>query len=218
MKEGKAKLVTVRRARIFDALALLTIIVVVALDQWTKALVVQHLSPPGFWNPIPLIGDYLVLFYIQNNGAAFSLFATNSIALIVLIIAAIAIITYLYLRTLNSGPLAYKLIFGMIIGGALSNLIDRARHSGYVVDFISFRIPQIGFYFAIFNLADAAISVGVFLLFITLLFGSLHRSGETREGANTKKVDIGQTANTPESNLPSTNSRVSQAKEQDAQS
>ena len=219
MKEGKAKLVTVRRARIFDALALLIVIVVVVLDQWTKALVVQHLSPPGFWNPISLIGDYLVIFYIQNNGAAFSLFATNSIALIVLIIAAIVIIIYLYLRTLNSGPLAYKLIFGMIIGGALSNLIDRARHSGYVVDFISFRIPQIGFYFAIFNLADAAISVGVFLLFITLLFGSLRRSGETGDGASSKKVDTGQTANTPDqANSPTTSSRVSQAKEQDAQS
>lgn len=219
MKEGKAKLVIVRRARIFDALALLIVIVVVVLDQWTKALVVQHLSPPGSWNPIPLIGDYLVIFYIQNNGAAFSLFATNSIALIVLIIAAIVIIIYLYLRTLNSGPLAYKLIFGMIIGGALSNLVDRARHSGYVVDFISFRIPQIGFYFAIFNLADAAISVGVFLLFITLLFGSLRRSGETGDGTNSKKVDTDQTTNTPDqTNSPTTSSRVSQAKEQDAQS
>src|SRR5207302_5972042 len=104
------------------------------------------------------------------------------IALVVMIIAAIAIITYLYLRMLNSGPLVYKLIFGMIIGGALSNLIDRARHSGYVVDFISFRIPQIGFYFAIFNIADAAISVGVFLLFITLLFGGLRRTGEIGDG------------------------------------
>jgi signal peptidase II len=218
LKEGKTNIVTIRSARIFDALALLTVIIVVVLDQWTKALVVQHLSPPGFWPSIPLIGNYLVLFYIQNNGAAFSLFAANSIALIALIIAAIAIITYLYLRMLNSGPLIYKLIFGMIIGGALSNLIDRARHSGYVVDFISFRIPQIGFYFAIFNIADAAISVGVFLLFITLLFGGLLRTGESGDSADAKKMDNSQVDVPNQSTAPTTNSRVGHSKEQDVQS
>ncbi len=209
-KEGKANIVTFRRARIFDVLALLTVIIVVILDQWTKALVVQYLSPPNIGPRIPLIGDYLVLFYIRNNGAAFSLFDNNSIALIVLIVAAIAIIAYLYLRMLNSGPLVYKLIFGMIIGGAVSNLIDRAHHSGYVVDFISFRIPQIGFYFAIFNLADAAISVGVFLLFVTVLFGGLHRSDGTRESVDSKKIDDSQV-------VPTSNSKVSHSKEQDAQ-
>jgi signal peptidase II len=167
-----------KRARLFDALALLTAIIVLALDQWTKAWVVANLSPPDIGPRISLIGDYLILYYIRNNGAAFSLLA-NSLVLIILIVVAVGVISYLYLRMLNTGPLAYKLIFGLIIGGAVGNLIDRARHSGYVVDFIAFRIPQINFYFAIFNLADAAISVGVFLLFISLLFGNLRRSGGT---------------------------------------
>ncbi|HZU70749.1 MAG TPA: signal peptidase II [Ktedonobacteraceae bacterium] len=201
---------TFTRARIFDALALLTVIIVVTLDQWTKALVVQHLSPPDIGPRIPLVGDYLVLFYIRNNGAAFSLFDNNSIALVVLIAAAIAIIVYLYLRMLNSGPLVYKLIFGMIIGGAVSNLIDRAHHSGYVVDFISFRIPQIGFYFAVFNLADAAISVGVFLLFVVVLFSSLRRPEEKQGSAIPQKIDDGQAATTGRS-------QISHSKEQDAQ-
>jgi signal peptidase II len=167
-----------RRARVYDALALLTAMIVLILDQWTKAWVVTNLYPPDFGPRISLIGEYLILYYIKNNGAAFSLFA-NSIVLVLLIVVAIGVIAYLYLRVLNTGSLGYKLIFGLIIGGAVSNLIDRAQHSGYVVDFISFRIPQINFYFAIFNLADAAISVGVFLLFVTLLFGGLRRSGET---------------------------------------
>ena len=206
-----------RRARIYDALALLTAIVVIVLDQWTKSLVVQYLSPPASKAPIPLIGNYLTIFYIQNSGAAFGLFA-NTIVLAALIASAVCVITYLYVRTLNSAPLVYKLIFGMIIGGALSNLIDRARHSGYVVDFISFRIPQIGFYFAIFNIADAAISVGVFLLFVTLLFGGLRRTGETEDGAHTKKMENSQADVPDQSTAPSTNSRVSHPKEQDAQS
>jgi signal peptidase II len=166
-----------RRARIYDALALLTVIIVIALDQWTKSWVVENLSPSFFGRRISLIGDYLILYYIKNNGAAFSLFA-NSIVLILLIAAAIGVIAYLYIRNINTSSLWYKLIFGLIIGGALSNLIDRVRHGGYVVDFISFNVPQFNFHFAIFNLADAAISVGVVLLFITLLFESILKPEE----------------------------------------
>ena len=169
-----------RRARIYDALALLTAIVVIVLDQWTKALVVQYLSPPASKAPIPLIGNYLTIFYIQNSGAAFGLFA-NTIALAALIASAVCIITYLYVRTLNSAPLAYKLIFGMIIGGAVGNLVDRAIRGGFVVDFIYFRIPEINYHFAVFNLADASISVGVFLLFLFILLGGLHKTGQANE-------------------------------------
>lgn len=166
---------TTRRARIYDALALLIAIIVLALDQWTKALVVEHLSPPDVGPRVPLMDQYLILYYIRNNGVAFSLFA-NSIVLVALIAVAVCVLAYFYIRMLNSGPLVYKLIFGLIIGGAVGNLMDRLLHSGYVVDFIAFRIPQINFYFAIFNIADAAISVGVVLLFIFLLFGNLRRS------------------------------------------
>ncbi len=135
--------------------------------------------PLSFFGPrISLIGDYLILYFIKNNGAAFSLFA-NNIVLVLLIAVAIGVIAYLYIRNINTASLWYKLIFGLIIGGALSNLIDRVRHGGYVVDFISFNIPQFNFHFAIFNLADAAISVGVVLLFVTFLFGSVLKPEET---------------------------------------
>ena len=171
--------VIARRARLYDALALLIVVVVIALDQWTKSLVVAHLGPPGAGPIVPIISPYLVLFYIQNNGAAFSLFA-NTYILVLLIALAAVVISYLYLRMLNSGPLIYKLIFGMIIGGALGNLIDRFRNGGYVVDFISFRIPQTGFNFAVFNIADASISVGVFLLFVFILFGGMRHRGQEK--------------------------------------
>lgn len=171
---------TKRRARIYDALAFLVMVVIIALDQWTKSLVVEKLSPPDTGPQIHVIGQYLVLFYIRNYGVAFSLFA-NSAVLIGLIIVAIGVISYMYARMINSGSLSIKLIFGMIVGGALGNIIDRARHAGYVVDFIAFRIPQIHFYFAIFNIADAAISVGVFLLFVTLLLSSFRHPRATSD-------------------------------------
>ncbi len=170
---------TVKRARIYDVLALLVVILVIALDQWTKAQVVANLSPPETRSPIPIIGYYLTVYYIQNSAAAFSLLA-NNIVLAVLIGVAICVIAYLYARIFNTGPLAFKLIFGLIIGGAAGNLIDRAIRGGYVVDFIFFRIPQIGYHFAIFNIADASISIGVVLLFLFILLGGLRKSGDAR--------------------------------------
>jgi signal peptidase II len=173
--------VTTRRARLYDIIALCTALVVIALDQWTKALVVANLSPAGSKNPISLIGEYLVIYYVQNKGAAFSMFFSDSAILAVLISIAIVVVAYLYLRMLNRGPLIYKVVFGLIIGGAASNLLDRAHYSGYVVDFISFRIPQLNYAFAIFNIADACISVGVCLLFILILFSGFSRSTEAQQ-------------------------------------
>lgn len=195
------------RARAYDALAILTAILVVVLDQWTKAWVVTNLSPSFIGRRISLIGEYLILFYTSNNGAAFSLFA-DSVILALLIAVAIGMIAYLYVRNINNDSLWYKLIFGLIIGGALSNLIDRIRHGGYVVDFISFNIPQLNFHFAIFNIADAAISVGVVLLFLTLLFGSVFKTDASSQKPRTSQVPVTKSENEL---LPST-------KEQDAQS
>jgi signal peptidase II len=202
---------TVKRARIYDVLALLVVILVIALDQWTKALVVANLSPPETRSPIPIIGDYLTIYYIQNSGAAFSLLA-NNVVLAVLIGVAICVIAYLYARIFNTGPLAFKLIFGLIIGGAAGNLIDRAIRGGYVVDFIFFRIPQIGYHFAIFNIADASISIGVVLLLLFILLGGLRKSGD----ATNKQEAVDDTAR---STLPrkEQNSSLHQT-EQDVQS
>ncbi|GAC1356522.1 MAG: hypothetical protein PVS3B3_32190 [Ktedonobacteraceae bacterium] len=173
---------SVKRARLYDIAAFFTAIIVIALDQWTKALVVK--SVPLFSQiPLPVVGKYLGLEHIHNSGAAFSMFSQGgSIFLTILIIVAILVVGYLYVKMLNTGPLAYKLIFGLIIGGACGNLIDRMIHSGYVIDFISFRIPEINFYFAIFNIADACISIGVVLLFVFILFS----------GGVDRKINVGQ--------------------------
>lgn len=196
---------TATHARIYDAVALVTALIVISLDQWTKSLVVAHLGPPGFGPIVPLVGQYLVLYYIRNQGAAFSMFDTNGPILLVLIAIAIAVVVYLYLRMLNSGTLLYKLIFGLIIGGATGNLLDRFTH-GSVVDFIWFRIPQNGFSFAVFNIADSAISIGVILLFITLVFGGLR-----------PKSQVESQPVTPEATAP-VDAASPHSREQDAQS
>lgn len=206
--------VVYRRARLFDALALLVAIVVIVLDQVTKAMVVAHLSPPESKAPIPIIGNYLSIYYIQNSGAAFSLLANNAI-LIIFIAVALCIIVYLYVRMLNNGPMGYKLIFGMIIGGAAGNLIDRALHAGYVVDFIFFQIPQIGYRFAIFNFADASISVGVILLLFFVLTGGLRQTRKTIDQPELPNQDYHAPVDEEESPASSENGSPLQTTRQD---
>ena len=176
-----------RGPSIYDAFALLVTIVVIVLDQWTKFLVVTHLSPPES-KSIALVNPYLILYYIQNSGAAFSMLQ-NTAVLIVLIAVAMIVVIYIYLRVLSHGPQFYKIIFGLIIGGALGNVIDRIHNGGYVVDFIAFRIPQINFYFAIFNVADACITVGVVLLFVFIFF-SRRPSSEKPTGENASQETV----------------------------
>ena len=156
------------------------VVCVITLDQWTKALVVEHLGPPNSGRMVPLLGEYLTLYYIQNKDSAMGLFP-KGILLTVLIGVAIVILVSLYMRLFHSMSRPSQLLFGMILGGAAGNLIDRVHYSGSVVDFIFFRLPQLGFQFYIFNLADAAISVGIGLLLVFVFFARLHKTRETSE-------------------------------------
>ena len=180
-----------KRARLYDALAVFTAVIAIVIDQWTKALVVQTM-PLGSEQPFPVLGHYLYFWHIHNSGAAFSMLSGHSGAIILALLIAVAIIVvgYLYARMINTGPLAYKVVFGLIIGGALSNLLDRVRNGGYVIDFISFRIPEWNYYFAIFNVADACISVGVVLLFLLVLFGGMKTTRATEQRVKKEGNDV----------------------------
>jgi signal peptidase II len=140
---------------------------IVLTDQITKAIVVRSMR---LGQSIPLVPGYLDLTFVLNPGAAFSFLATlpdnirNPFFILVSIAAAVLIIVYRtrYLRQnlLASGSL------GLILGGAVGNLIDRVRY-GVVVDFIDVHVHQ--YHWPVFNVADSAISVGVTLLLIEML-------------------------------------------------
>ena len=137
-------------------------LLVIILDQLTKHWVVSFFSskPQGY--VVPILGDILSLVYVKNTGVAFSLLE-GQMVMFFFIALAIGVIGYLYWRSRETGTLLLKITFGLVLGGAIGNLIDRFSHA-YVVDFIHFQIPNIGFDFAVFNVADSAISVGVVLL------------------------------------------------------
>jgi signal peptidase II len=137
-------------------------LLVILVDQLTKHWVVSYFStkPDGY--VVPILGPILTLQYVENHGVAFSLLQGQTV-MFFFIALAIGVIAYFYWRMRETGSLALKISFGMVLGGAIGNLIDRFSHA-YVVDFIHFQIRAINFDFAVFNVADSAISIGVVLL------------------------------------------------------
>jgi signal peptidase II len=147
---------SVRAAFLFSAL------VVVLLDLASK-LVVHHTMTLGA-RPIRLIGDVAVLNYVQNPGAAFSLFSGSRWFFI--LVAFLSILVVLYLALSGHHRARAQVAFGLILGGALGNLIDRLW-LGVVIDFLDVGIGT--HRWPVFNVADAGVTVGVILLGISLL-------------------------------------------------
>ena len=106
---------------------------------------------------------FLRIVHGTNTGSAFGLFAGFTNLLILASIVGIAAVLYYFYRQGNNA-IALRISLGLIVGGALGNLFDRVV-SGKVVDFIS-----VGWWPS-FNIADSAISVGMFLLIFTMIFG-----------------------------------------------
>ena len=133
------------------------VFVATILDQWIKYLVETRLD---MHVPVPVL-PYLALYRTHNTGIAFSLLDDfGSVGLIGVTLAVMALVTFIAIRTDRAQRLA-RFGFALIVGGALGNLIDRVWH-GHVVDYVLFHLPS--WSFAIFNLADAFISVGAALV------------------------------------------------------
>ncbi len=125
----------------------------VALDQWIKYLVEARLTMHEAVDLLP----FLALFRTYNTGVAFSMFAwIGDKGLIAISVAVIAFVLYLAMKSSPRDVFA-RLGFALIISGAIGNLIDRAVY-GHVIDYVLFHTPS--WSFAVFNLADAFISVG----------------------------------------------------------
>jgi signal peptidase II len=139
---------------------------VVLVDQIAKAGVLAHFGSPGV--DLSPLGPFLNLTLQMNRGISFSLFARNSasaqVALLALTLAVVALLAWWLFRSRFMLPAAG---LGLIIGGALGNAIDRLAH-GAVVDYLD--LHAFGSHFFVFNIADAAINVGVALLILDLLF------------------------------------------------
>ena len=148
---------------------------IIVADQLMKAWITPRYGPCGNPTFTPVIGRYAGFSYVCNTGTAFSRFQNTSLVWLPVLIAAVAV-GWLWLRSLAAGRALQQFAFGLIIGGAIGNLIDRAR-LGYVIDFVDLRLNDtLRFY--VFNVADSAISIGVVLL--ALAFWRYETGGERR--------------------------------------
>ena len=133
---------------------LLLIALAVALDQWTKALVVEHLKPIY---TLPIIEDIFHFTYATNRGAAFSMLADHPwVFMLVSTVAIIGMLVYLFIGKNLTALVRYPL--AAVIGGGIGNMIDRVA-LGYVVDMFDLLL----FEYPVFNLADCFVVVGAIL-------------------------------------------------------
>jgi signal peptidase II len=135
----------------------LTTISIIVVDQLTKFWVWNKLGPSEGAS-IPLLGDWLKLTLIKNTGVAFGLFqGFPQIFTVTSILISIGAIFFYRFQLPENQPWV-KVSVGLIVGGAIGNIIDRLRQ-GFVVDFV-----HVSWFPGIFNVADSAITIGVGML------------------------------------------------------
>jgi len=149
------------------SLELAVIATIAALDQLTKFLVTRELP---LLDTISVIPGVLNLTHVRNSGVAFGFLNSADFAFKPAVMAVFALVALvgvgLYAAQLPMSHRWARVGLALIIGGAAGNLVDRARQ-GYVVDFVD--AYWHGWHFWAFNVADAAITVGVAVLILDLL-------------------------------------------------
>ncbi len=157
-----------------QVITLVIIAVLVAIDQFIKLLVIEHLQPIGSF---PLIDGFIQLRYAENTGAAFGSFSEKtsflSIFTFVIIIAGLI---YLYVKK-RKVDVEYVCIT-LIIAGGIGNLVDRVFR-GFVVDYIE----PLFIDFAVFNFADILVTCSCVALVIWMIY-DMYRVGKKEKGKN----------------------------------
>lgn len=138
-------------------------IVTLVIDQLTKLIAKLFLT---LNKPVKVIGKFFYLTLCHNEGAAWGIFSNHSyIIIIASIIAILLIYHFIYCFKKNNRNMV---AFGLLFGGLAGNLIDRITE-GYVIDFLDFYIFK--YDYPVFNVADIAIVIGIFLLVIAVFKG-----------------------------------------------
>ena len=132
-------------------------LIAVLIDQITKFLINSNFQ---LNESLPVIKNIFYLTYIHNFGAGFGILQQQKFILIFASIIVIGAIFY-YLGKIGNKDLLLQILVGLILGGTIGNLIDRASY-GFVIDFLDFRI------WPIFNFADSFVTAGVIGLVLYL--------------------------------------------------
>ena len=132
---------------------IIPVLIILFLDQLSKSIVIRNLNAN---QSIPIIKGLLYVTFVRNRGAAFGILK-NQLPLFIFTALFAVVLIFLVISKKRQRPLILNISLGLILAGAIGNLIDRL-FLGYVVDFIDFRI------WPVFNIADSAITIGAVLL------------------------------------------------------
>ena len=162
--------------------ALISVVVLVCIDQFTKYLVVGHLKDrPAY----VLIRNIFQLEYLENRGAAFGILQNQRVFFYISVLLITAAVIWFYSKVpMEKKYLPLRICAVLIVGGAFGNCIDRIRLN-YVVDFFYFKLID----FPIFNVADISLTCGTALLIIDVLFlkeRSILAIDDKKRSANTE--------------------------------
>lgn len=155
---------------------LLVSLIVIAIDQFSKAIIDITMK---VGQSIPVIKNFFYLTYVQNKGAAWGILTNQRYILIIIsLVVLLVIYRYMHLFKMNKKNIV---AFGLIVGGIVGNLIDRAIFE-YVKDFLDFYI--FGYNYPVFNISDCAIVIGVILLVVAIIKGE----DKNAEGSSKRKL------------------------------
>jgi signal peptidase II len=135
---------------------------------WTRG------SSPGLAPPTPVFGDFVRIAKTYNDGGIFGLFGSSAPVLAAASLVVVALIVFYQARTVATAQVLLTAALGLLLGGALGNLVDRIRF-GHVIDFVDLGVGNLRWY--TFNVADASISIAVVALIALSLMGD-RRGGE----------------------------------------
>lgn len=139
----------------------LTTLFIIFCDQISKIWASVNLSMA---RPVNVIGDFIRVYLVHNSGMIWGIPVRSSIVYYVLPIIGIVVVLYIAFKTQSK---LYAICYGLLLGGAIGNLIDRIR-LGYVIDFIDMGIKNTRW--PTYNLADLAIVVGLIMIIAREIF------------------------------------------------
>lgn len=158
-----SNLITKKKIASRFLLAILSFVVLIAIDQVSKYLIVSRME---LYSSIPLIKNVFEIHYIQNHGAAWGLLENQQLLFVICAIGACILGTIYYIKCACANQLKIlRVCIILIMSGAVGNLIDRIRLQ-YVIDFIYFKLID----FPVFNIADCYVTIGFFITVIMILF------------------------------------------------
>ena len=149
--------------------------ILLIFDQLVKMIVRTKLN---LYDELTIIPNFFSIYYLRNNGAAFSILNNQTILLIIIGILAIILLDRFITREKNLNNIS-KFSLGIIVGGIFGNLVDRIWHNA-VIDYFSFTI--FGYDFPVFNIADIGITIGTIILIISFIVEEINIRKEVKYG------------------------------------